>query len=90
MKKSGTVIRTPEDLVALIRAEKSRQGITGRDLAGRAGISISTLGNWVQGIRVPNVYTLLLALDGLELEMVIQRRKEGGGDGPGGTPIQNQ
>ncbi|MFA5054456.1 MAG: helix-turn-helix transcriptional regulator [Parcubacteria group bacterium] len=47
-----------ERIVKLIDAERARQGLSGRDLAARAGIGVATISRILGGQAVPELETI--------------------------------
>ena len=68
-------------VIRLLREERERQNISGKELARRCGLNQSTISLTDRGLRKPTLETLLRMADVLEVrlgDILLQAESEGG------------
>lgn len=69
------IARTEQQLGAIIRRERRRQGLTQQELGARIGLRQATISKLERGEPATRLRTLLDALTALGLQLVVEERE---------------
>ena len=65
---------TEREIINAILQTMEERGISRKDLARRTGFSNSTLYTWDEEKRSPNIRSLLMVADVLNMELIMRKR----------------
>ena len=74
-------------IVAFIVREQEKSGMNPTQFSKKSGIARTCIYNWSTGLFIPNILTVIMALDAFGYELKIRRKRDAERNDGAGMPV---